>query len=274
MRVRYSFSSRRTGNIAKMRKQKIKYPDLLQKVLTDSDIILEVLDARFIDDTRNLELEEDIKKKGKRIIYVINKSDLTKNTKKNLYPHVLVTCKDKKGIKELRNKIKEVSKSINKPLKEKFDKIIVGVIGYPNTGKSSLINLLIGKKSAGTGSEAGFTKGLQKLKLTNEITLIDSPGVIPKKEYTSSDSIAISKHTKVGARSFSQVKDPELVVAELMKEYQEQIKEHYKIETENPEELIEELGRKWNLLKKGNEVNFDQTARKILKDWQEGKIKI
>ena len=104
--------------------------------------------------------------------------------------------------------------------------------------------------------------------------MIDSPGVIPKKEYTSSDSIAISKHTKVGARSFSQVKDPELVVAELMKEYQEQIKEHYKIETENPEELIEELGRKWNLLKKGNEVNFDQTARKILKDWQEGKIKI
>jgi hypothetical protein len=274
MRVRYSFSSRRTGNIEKMRKQKAKYPDLLQKVLVDSDIILEVLDARFIDDTRNLELEKDIKEKGKRIIYVINKSDLTKNTKKSLYPYVLVTCKDKKGIKELRNKIKEISKTIKKPLKEKFDKIIVGVIGYPNTGKSSLINLLIGKKSAGTGSEAGFTKGLQKLKLTNEITLIDSPGVIPKKEYTSSDSIAISKHTKVGARSFSQVKDPELVVAELIKEYGTKMQKYYQLKIIDPEEMIESLGRRWNFLKKGNEVNFDQTSRKIIKDWQEGKIKI
>jgi len=53
MRPRYSFSSRRTRNIAKIRKQRPKYPEIIEKIISNSDIILEVLDARFPEDTRN-----------------------------------------------------------------------------------------------------------------------------------------------------------------------------------------------------------------------------
>ncbi len=274
MRIRYSFSSRRTRKLKNIKKQKQKYPKLLEQVLENSDIILEVLDARFLEETRNKDIEKEIKKRKKKIIYVINKSDLTKSKKPKISPCVLVSCKERKGIKELRNKIKQLSKKIKKPLKSKFDKIIVGVVGYPNTGKSSLINLLIGKKSAGTGHEAGFTKSLQKLKLTKEIILIDSPGVIPKLEYKNSEIKAISKHTKLGVRSYSQVKDPEIIVSNLMKEFKNALQKHYNVETEDSEELIEILGRRWNLLKKGGSVNEDKVARRILKDWQESLIKI
>ena len=67
VRVRYSFGSRHTGNIKNIKKQKKTYPDIMEEVVQISDIVLEVLDARFIEETRNLAIEKDIKKLGKKI---------------------------------------------------------------------------------------------------------------------------------------------------------------------------------------------------------------
>lgn len=259
--------------------ERAKYPALAEKIIQMSDIILEVLDARFIQETRNLELEKKIKEQGKKIIYVFNKSDLTdikkiKEEVSELSPKVLVSCITRKGGKELRNKIKITSYTIKKPADTSLNKITVGIIGYPNTGKSSLINLLVGKPSAGVGSDAGFTRGIQKVNLTSEIVLIDSPGVIPKKEYSSSEISAFARHAKVGARSYSQVSNPGTVVANLVKEYSKLFDNHYKIKSEgDSEKLMEELGNKKRFLKKGGEIDEDKTARFILKEWQEGKIK-
>jgi ribosome biogenesis GTPase A len=274
MRVKYIFSSRRNRRIENIRKQKKKYPRLLQDVLDSSDIILEVLDARFVKDTRNFELEKEIKQSRKNIIYVLNKSDLISSDKlrKTPPPFVLVSCKNRKGIKELRNKIKEISERIENPVGER---IVVGVIGYPNTGKSSVINLLVGKRVTGVGSDAGFTKGLQKLRLSNDIVLIDSPGVIPEDEYSSIDKSAITKHTKVGGRSYSQVKEPDMIIADLMKEYNGVFEKYYSIDAKGDSELLlEELGKQKGYLKKGGEVDTDKIARMVLKDWQDGKIKV
>ena len=254
MRVKYSFSSRKTKHATdspKMRKQKQKYPILVEKIIESSDIILEVLDARFPKETQNFELEREIKKKKKKIIYVLNKSDLIPKINKakigKLNPRIIVSCKSRRGIKELRNKIKELSKKI-KPIEEQ---IVAGIIGYPNTGKSSLINLLIGKKSAGTGAEAGFTKGIQKLKLTANIILLDTPGVIPNEEYSEIEVGKIAKHVIVGGRSFSQVKDPEMVIANLIKKYPNILENHYKLKSKaDSEKILDELGKKWNYLKK------------------------
>lgn len=279
-----------------MRKQRGKYPILIKKIIHDSDIILEILDARFIEETRNLEIEEEIKQQNKKLIYVLNKSDLllNKNLKRiNLSPSIfarhlseskfekpereceqsiLVSCKERRDIKKLREMIKISSKRIKK---QSDDKIIVGIIGYPNTGKSSLINLLIGKSSAGVGSEAGFTKGIQKLKLDENILLLDSPGVIPEEKYSHTEKDKISKQTIAGGRSFSQVKDPEIVIAKLITAYPKILEKFYNIQANGDSEiLIEELGRKKGFLKKGGFVDEDRTARQILRDWQKGEIKI
>ena len=272
MRIRYSFSSRRTRHIGKIRKQRQKYPTLIKKIIEDSDIVLEILDARFPEETRNHEIEQEIKKLKKIIIYVLNKSDLTTKIKKFNYlsPNIVVSCKERKGIRILRNLIKQFSKKISKK-----EKVIVGIIGYPNTGKSSLINILIGKASAGTGAQAGFTRGIQKLKLDENTVLLDSPGVIPEKEYSGVEKEKIARHTMVGGRSYSQVKEPEIVIANLMKEYPKVLEKFYKIKANGDSEvLIEKLGNKKGFMKKGGKVNEDQTARDILKDWQDGKIKV
>ena len=288
MRVRHSFSARRTGHIDNMRKQRQKYPSIASQIVEISDIILEVLDARYIDKTRNLELENQIKKMNKSIIYVLNKADLVspKTMKENtvgVYPYVAVSCKDRKGIKKLRDLIKRIAKGVKKTESEivrkgkvvesEDNKIHVGVIGYPNTGKSSLINLLIGKSGAGVGSDAGFTKNIQKLKLSPEIMLFDSPGVIPQSEYSHTEMDKVSRHTIVGGRSYSQVKEPELVIAKIMEDYPEVLEKFYNIKCDgDSEELIEQLGRRRGFLKKGGDVNSDTTARFIIKEWQAGKI--
>jgi len=308
MKPRYSFSSRRTRHLNKIKKQKAKYPKLVKDIVKKSDIILEILDARFVDDTRNTELEKEIKNQDKKIIYVLNKSDLAQKKKLQLNPRVFTSCKTRRGIKKLRDLIKREAKiSINKKLNpqnhissvprelkggrafarnstsplilsagaSRVGSITVGVIGYPNTGKSSLINLLIGRKSAPVASQAGFTKGMQKLKLTNEIILLDTPGVIPEKEYSNIEKEKIAKYAIVGGRSWTQIKEPELVIANIIKKYPDILENHYKVQAKGDTEiLLEELGKKWNYFKKKGQTNEDKTSRKILKEWQEGIIKI
>jgi ribosome biogenesis GTPase A len=275
MRVRYSFSSRRTGHIENIRKQRKKYPAISEEILNNSDIIIEVLDARFPEETRNLKIEQEIKKLNKKLILVLNKSDLGK--KKIVYkPSVFVSCKKRIGIKTLRNLIKMESKKVEKIVDhDKLKNIAVGIIGYPNTGKSSLINILIGKKSAGTGDEPGFTKAIQKIKLSPGIVLLDSPGVIPEKEYSSTETEKISSHVQAGARAYSQVKNPELVIADIVQKNPGKLEKQYEIKSDGDSEiLIEALGKKWKFFKKGGIIDEDKTSRKILKELQTGKIKL
>jgi hypothetical protein len=287
--VQYTYSSHKTRHIEKIKKQRVKYPEVAKNIVDTSDIILEILDARFVKETRNEKLEKEVEKQKKKIIFVLNKIDLIQPSKleeikKEVYPYAIVSCTKRKGIKNLRDMIKRVSKTIEKREKReilkdrlvvgKGEKVKVGVIGYPNTGKSSLLNILSGKSAAGVGAEAGFTKNIQKIRLSDDIVLIDSPGVIPEDQYSEIDKEKIAHHTLAGGKSWTQVKEPEMVVHGLMKKYSEVLNNFYGCNCKDSEELIEFVGREKGFLKKGGEVNEDQAARSILKDWQEGKIKV
>jgi len=282
MRKKFTIhSGRRRRNLLNITKQKKSFPETILRVIELSDIILEVFDARFVHETRNIEMEKLIKEQSKKIIYVFNKSDLLKKQGMedvrffDMTPKVFVSCTKRIGTKNLRNLIKIEASKISNPVDIGIKgRVTVGIIGYPNTGKSSLINLLIGRGSAKTASEAGLTKSIQKLRLTSDIVLLDSPGVIPEKEYSMVKSQRIIKHAKLNARTYNNVKDPWMAVMEIMKEFPLVLDNFYKIDSNgNSDDLLENLGRKKGFLRKGGEVDEDRTARLILKDWQEGKIK-
>ncbi|MCX6741961.1 MAG: 50S ribosome-binding GTPase [Candidatus Pacearchaeota archaeon] len=301
MRIRYSFSSRRTGRIEGRNNHKKSFPDIVKEVIKNADILLEVLDARFIEDTRNLEVEAMISSQDKKLVYVLNKADLIETNQareymeeNRLYPYVFVSCKERQGGKQLRERIKIEAAKVRKSKEEKIKKLReekakddkepnildaipqIGVVGYPNTGKSSIINLLIGKASARTAPTAGCTRGIQKIKLTEDIFIIDTPGALPSKENVI-EKTDMTKQVKIGARDFDRVKNPENIVADLMVKYPHVIEKYYHLDIEtkgDPELLIEGLGRKKSFLKKGNQVDLDRTCRLILRNWQEGKIKV
>jgi ribosome biogenesis GTPase A len=278
MRVRYSFGSRHTGHIKNILKQRAKFPNVAREVIEISDIILEVLDARFVEETRNLFLEEKIKEMGKKIIFILNKADLVDSKKvekelpKELTPHVFVSAKTKQGARLLRERIKIEAKRVD--LSGERERVQVGIVGYPNTGKSSLINLITRRGAARTSKQAGFTKGIQKIRLTDEILILDTPGVIPDERYSSIDEESISTDAILGARTFSDVRNPEEVIYALMKRASAKIEKFYKVDAKaDPEILLDEVGKKKNFLLKGGKADIDRTARQIIRDWQEGKIR-
>jgi len=235
-------------------------------VIRQSDIIIEVLDARMIYESRNIEIERKVKKLRKKILYVINKCDLAEKAelerwKIKLRPSVFISSKDHLGTTILKKKILQMSRG---------KEVTVGVLGYPNVGKSSLINALAGRGAAKTSSESGFTKGLQKIRVDNKILVIDSPGVLPYKEKSE------FKHSKMGAVSYSKIKNPEYVALTFIEENKDLVVEHYSLEIkddDDSEDILEKLAYKLKRLLKGNKPDLEATSRILLKDWQAGKIK-
>ena len=279
MRVQYLFSSRHTRVLKSGNRHKKSVINVIKDVVKISDVVLIVLDARFIDKTRNKEVEQEINELGKKIIYVINKVDLVdlEELKKNpileqLNPYVLFSCKTLQGRGELRERIKIESK---RGLKGKAFKIAhVGLVGYPNVGKSTLINLLVGRMASAASSESGYTHGMQKIRLSKNILILDSPGVIPSAEDTVVDRMALKKQTEINARDANKARDPEFVVFQLMKDHPKIFERYYNIKADGDSEvLIEEIGKKNHFILKKGAIDTDRTARLIIKDWQEGKIK-
>lgn len=280
MRIRFSFSSRHTGNISNKNNHRKEVYDIVDEVIKHSDIILEVLDARFIEETRNKVVEKRITDAGKKLIFVLNKSDLVDEAKlrnelepkKDFRPFVFISTRNRKGGSELRTRIGIEASRVETDKRD----VQVGIVGYPNTGKSSLINFLTGRRAAGTSPKAGFTKGMMKVRLGPKILIFDTPGLIALNETKVADRDKyLAKHAQIGVKTFDSVREPEMIVHELMKQYPGIFEKHYNIEAKGDTELfLETLGRQKKLVKKGNEVDTDRTARYVLKEWQAGKIRI
>jgi len=240
---------------------------IVHKVIEKSDIILEIIDARFIEETRNKEVEYKVKNRGKILIYVINKSDLLRQhellpIKEKFENCVFVSAKNHLGTNMLRQKILLLArkKGIKQPK--------VGVIGYPNVGKSSLINAFKGSHSARTSAEAGYTKALQLLRISKDVVMFDTPGVMEKEKRDEGD-LAI-----IGAKNPSSMHDPDLAVFKLIKKYPGALEKYYGIEKGSTrQKIIEQVAVKLNMKKKGNIPDIERASRKILIDWQSGNIK-
>ncbi|MDO8628023.1 MAG: GTPase, partial [Candidatus Diapherotrites archaeon] len=148
------------------------------KLIRNSNIVVEVVDARFSAETRHPYLERKVLDNDKKLIIVMNKADLLskdallrlKREMAKVATTVFISARSKKGVIRLREEI-------GKAMKTKDAKI--GIIGYPNVGKSTLVNALSGRHAAPTSIKAGFTRGEQYVRISEHIVLTDTPGIIP-----------------------------------------------------------------------------------------------
>ena len=277
---------------------RLPIPKVVMPIIDQSDIILEILDARFIDETRNIAVEEEIKRRKKILIYIANKIDIAnrkevieKLNKEKLKPFILFSATKRQGIGDLRLLIKIITKKIinnlmkgnkkeggfeaSKTKASKHSAARIGVIGYPNTGKSSLINMLVGRTVTKSSSVAGYTKGIHKIKLAKDIHLIDTPGLIPIDENSKADREDFLKHSQISVRTWDKMENPDLAVYNLMQKFPGKIQKFYNIkEDADFNELMEEIGRRKHLILKGNQIDLDRTSRTIIRDFQDGNIKV
>ncbi|KAI9999971.1 hypothetical protein NQD34_011814 [Periophthalmus magnuspinnatus] len=247
----------------------------LYKVVDSSDVIIQVLDARDPMGTRSKSIETYLKKEKpwKHLIFVLNKCDLipTWVTKRWVavlsqeYPtlafHASLTNSFGKG--SLIQLLRQFGK-----LHTDKKQISVGFIGYPNVGKSSVINTLRSKKVCNVAPLAGETKVWQYITLMRRIFLIDCPGVVYPSEDSETDIVL------KGVVQVEKIKNPEEHIGAVLERAKpEYIQKTYRIPTWNSaEDFLEKLAQRTGKLLKGGEPDLSTVSKMVLNDWQRGRI--
>ncbi|KAF9428025.1 Guanine nucleotide-binding protein-like 3 [Podila epigama] len=273
-----------------------------RKVLENADVILEVLDARDPLGCRTKQIERLIMDAGtdKRIILVMNKIDLVPRENveswlkylRNEYPTIafkastqsqrtnlgqsnvgidmasddMLTSSECLGADQLVKLLKNYCRNAN--IKTA---ITVGVIGYPNVGKSSVINSLKRSKVCGVGSTPGFTKVAQEINLDKNIKLLDCPGIVFSKGENGETAAELLLRNCVKVELLEDPISPvELIVNRCEKA---QLMEMYGVPLfEDVNDFLVHLARLRGKLKRGGIPDTFSAARSILNDWNNGKI--
>ena len=255
---------------------------LMEDALPMVDGVVIVLDARCPYACINKKHEKLFANKA--VLYVLNKADLisradvlrlTEEFVKDKKAVIAVDAKAPRDIASLYAKIFELLKEKVERNKARgyFKPIRVMIAGIPNTGKSTIINSLVGGKKAQTGDKAGVTRSNQWVKL-KELELLDTPGTMPP----SFDNQDLAKHLAyIGSINDEIIDRSDLcleLISELMAKYPELLMERYKLTTidATPLEVYENICKNRGFLLKRGEYDYERCAKAVIEDLRSGKI--
>ena len=245
------------------------------------NIAVIVVDARAPKSTFNPDLKSMLS--GKECIIVINKSDLADEqmTKewagyyRQLYGNAIAfsAVKDKKG--SLMSAIDKASAPIVKKYADKGMKktIRVLVAGIPNVGKSAIINRLISRKGAKEGDKPGVTRGLQWVRLSDRLELLDSPGLLwPKIE--SEDAAVNITLTGCLKQEVVDIAALALRLIDMLKDLAPgAIEKRYGITADgDARETLKSLCEKRGFLLRQGEYDMERGAKTLLDEFKGGRL--
>ncbi len=262
------------GHMAKTRRE-------ISEQLNLIDIVYEVVDARMPISSKIVDIDDLIKDKPK--ILVFTKYDLCDKTETNKILDFFkkmgynIVPLDLMGgnCSSLINMTNDIMNDINierknKGLKERAARVLI--VGAPNVGKSTLINRLVGKKSAGVGNTPGFTKNLSWIRVNKNIELLDSPGILwPKLENQESAHI-LAALSSIKEEVVNSDEIACFILRKLFELYPEKLKERYGI-VKLDEDLVEAyeiIGKKRGALSKGGVVDYEKVSNIIISDLKNG----
>ncbi|KFP36986.1 Guanine nucleotide-binding protein-like 3, partial [Chlamydotis macqueenii] len=267
----------------------------LKKVIEASDVVLEVLDARDPMGCRCPQLEQAVTCSGggKKLLLVLNKIDLVPkenlekwlNYLKKEFPTVAfksaTLMKDKTmptkrrgrvdlsrtsecfGSKCLLKLLQDYGKTQNKVIQ-------VGVVGFPNVGKSSIINSLKGVRACNVGLARGVTKSMQIVHIDKQTKMLDSPSIIAD---PSNNALALALRSIIDTEESGSADVLEGIDAILNHSSKQQVMMHYSIpDFRNTEEFLTLLAQRRGMLKKGGVPDIENVSKLLLCDWTGAKI--
>ncbi len=245
----------------------------MAKLVKKADVIVEVIDIRDPISTRSRRLEKIVEAFDKKLLMVLNKADLVPRLVAEKWKRIIegygydvlyVSATKRLGTRILRGTIRWIAES--KPF-------VAVVVGYPKTGKSSIINALRARKGASTSpvpGSPGYTKIHQLYKVEPGFYLIDTPGTIPI-EGSWPEAI-------IRGKSPEELRDPVppavALIEKILKYNPKAFEETYRITAKDPYLILEKLAknRGW-IYKKSKEPLIEEAARTIIRDYHKAKIK-
>jgi ribosome biogenesis GTPase A len=261
-----------------------KTRELIQENMKLVDVVIEIIDARLPFSSKNPQIDSLFINKPK--IIAINKIDLAdarvlhkfqNSYKEKGFKVVNINSMTGEGTKELLKEVDNAAQVMFEKLKRKGMKkraIRIMIIGIPNVGKSSLINKLVGKKSARTGDKPGVTRGKQWVRIKKDIELFDTPGILwPKFEnQNTAIKLALSGAIKDELIPFNEA--ARWLISFLRENYSGSISDRYEgvDESASITEIIEAIGKKRGCILKGGVVDLDRAVTILVDDYRRGRL--
>lgn len=246
--------------------------------LPEMDLLIEVLDARLPGSSENPMLAK--LRGNKPCIKVFNKTDLADPT---LTEQWQAYYEQNKGVKTLcvsRNqtdRIKQISTLARKMVSisdARVKEIQAMIVGIPNVGKSTIINTLTGRSIAKTGNEAAVTRQQQRIKISDDVVLFDTPGLLWGNIINEHSGYRLAISGAIKDTAFDS-EDAAFYLAEtLIKQYPEMLVERYQL-SEAPQsevELIEAIGRLRGCLRSGGQVELDKACKILINEFRLGTL--
>ena len=252
---------------------------MMEAHLSLVDGIIFVLDARCPAASFNPKLKKMAQ--NKPVLYVLNKGDLADERADFLLKLIkdagaqavkinAVNAGSKRDITGAIEKL--VAEKRERALEKGYNKVFrFMVAGVPNTGKSTLINLLAGGKRAETGDKAGVTRGKQWIRCGN-FELLDTPGTMPP----AFENQYLATHLAfVGSVNDDILDMDDIALAlleELYKKYPQRLAERYGIEGGTPLNMLELVCERRQFLLRGREYDYERAERAVIDDFRKGKL--
>ena len=252
---------------------------MMEKHLSIVDGVVFVLDARCPAASFNQRLKRLAG--AKPVLYVLNKGDLADERADIL----LKKIRDKGAAAIKINAVnsgsrRDISGAIDKLVAEKRERAALKgqskvfrfmIAGVPNTGKSTLINLLAGSRRAETGDKAGVTRGKQWIRCDG-FELLDTPGTMPP----AFENQQLARRLAYVGSINDDILDLDDVALELLKElsekYPSRLKERYDVSDGTPLEMLEGVCKKRGFLLRGGDYDYERGERAVIDDFRKGKL--
>ena len=263
------------GHMAKTRRE-------ISEKLNLIDIVYEVIDARMPRSSKIVDIDDLIKNKPRLLI--MTKYDLCDKNETNKfikyyeelgYQVIPVDLMTGTNVSKIIDASEVVLKEENEKRKSKGLKprnIRALILGIPNAGKSTLINRLVGKKSAGVGNKPGFTKSLSWIRIHKNIDLLDTPGILWPKIEDQEAAHILASFSSIKEEILNEDQIASFILRKLYELYPKSLEERYGI-SELDEDLIDAydmIASRRGALTKGGVADYERVSRIILQDFKNG----
>lgn len=263
---------------------------MIQEQLKLVDVVIELVDARMPISSRNPLLDQLVGDKKPRII-ILNKEDLADPQRTAYWINQFNQQSGYRafafnatiGKKQLISRLKEALLELTKEKRERMAQkgvrkqtIRCMIVGIPNVGKSTFINILVGIKAAQTGDKPGVTRGTQWIRLDEDLELLDTPGILWPKFEDEEVGLRLAVTGAINDDVFDHDEAALKLLTFLQKRYPRQLQERFKLTEEDlaqePLYILEQIGRNRGCLLKGGRIDYGKVSKGILIDFRQAKI--